>query len=211
MAVQLNKQVGLIYKSSYSPRRHEAPRQMQERLWLPQGQHFLSCHFLKAFVHYSQTEVLCCLLGVSFGISQYASVSGGNFMILHEIKYLPASRICKDTRERIALMEHHDQNNLRREGFVSFMLPHLCSSWKEIRTDTETGQAQGDRSWSRGYGEVLLTGLAFLAYSVCSLVEPRTTHNNPSLLISITNFKNIPQAFLQPDLLDAFWFCFVFH
>lgn len=91
------------------------------------------------------------------------------------------------------------------------MLPHLCSSWKEIRTDTETGQEPGERSWSRGYGEVLLTGLAFLAYSVCSLVEPRTTHNNPSLPISITNFKNTPQAFLQPDLLDAFWFCFVFH
>lgn len=39
-------------------------------------------------------------------------------MILHEIKYLPASRIYKDTRERIALMEHHDQNNLGRESLL---------------------------------------------------------------------------------------------
>ena len=33
----------------------------------------------------------------------------------------------------------------------------------------------GSRSWCRGHGEMFLTGLLPLAYSACSLIEPKTT------------------------------------
>jgi hypothetical protein len=46
---------------------------------------------------------------------------------------------------------------------------------KEVRTGTHTGQELGGRSWCRGHGRVLLTGLLPLACSACFLIEPRTT------------------------------------
>jgi hypothetical protein len=42
-----------------------------------------------------------------------------------------------------------------------------CQDWSSSRS--------GSRSWCRGHGGMLLTGLLHLACSACSLIEPRTT------------------------------------
>lgn len=51
---------------------------------------------------------------------------------------------------------------------------HYCSSSKEVRAGTQTGQEHGSRSWPRGHGEALLTGSLLIACSVCFHKEPRT-------------------------------------
>ena len=47
---------------------------------------------------------------------------------------------------------------------------------KEVRTGTQTGHEfkPGGRSWCRGHGEVLLTGLLYITRSAWLLIEPRT-------------------------------------
>jgi hypothetical protein len=55
--------------------------------------------------------------------------------------------------------------SLGREGFIQLIFPHCCSSSKEIRTGTQAGQESGNRSWCRGLGKVLLTGLLNLLSS----------------------------------------------
>jgi hypothetical protein len=55
----------------------------------------------------------------------------------------PMSVLVKVT---IAVMKHHDQNNLGRKGFIWLTLPHHCSSWKEVGTGTKTGQESRGRS-----------------------------------------------------------------
>jgi hypothetical protein len=44
------------------------------------------------------------------------------------------------------VLKHHHQSNFGREGFIWLMLPHHCSSLKEVRTGTQTGQAPEGRS-----------------------------------------------------------------
>ena len=62
-------------------------------------------------------------------------------------------------RVSIAATKHSDQSNLKRKGFIRLTLPQHCSSSKEVRTGTHPGQDPGGRSWCRGHGGVLLTGL----------------------------------------------------
>jgi hypothetical protein len=62
----------------------------------------------------------------------------------------------------------------------------------------------GSRSWCRGHGGMLLTGLLLLACSACFLIEPKTTSPGmvpPTRDLSplITNWENA----LQLDLLEA--------
>jgi hypothetical protein len=59
--------------------------------------------------------------------------------------------------------------------FIRLTLPHHSSSSKEVRTGTQAGQEPGGRSWCRGHGRVLLTGLLPMACSACFLIEHRTT------------------------------------
>jgi hypothetical protein len=59
--------------------------------------------------------------------------------------------------------------------FIQLTLPHCCLWPKEVRTGTHIGLEPGGRSWCRGHGGVLLTGLLPLACSACFLIEPRTT------------------------------------
>jgi hypothetical protein len=66
------------------------------------------------------------------------------------------------------------RRKLGRKGLIQLTLPHRCSSPKEGRTGTHTGQELEGRSWCRGHGGVLLTGLLPLACSACFLIEPRT-------------------------------------
>ena len=37
-------------------------------------------------------------------------------------------------RVTIAMMKHHDQNNLERKGFIWLTFPHHCSSSKKVGT-----------------------------------------------------------------------------
>ena len=46
----------------------------------------------------------------------------------------------------IAVMEHHDQNDLWRKRFIQVTLLHDDSSLKEVRTGTQPGQETGARS-----------------------------------------------------------------
>jgi len=77
------------------------------------------------------------------------------------------------------------------------MLKHCCSSPKEVRTGTHTGQELEGRGWCRGHGGVQLTGLLSLACSVCFIKEPQdyqprdgTTHNGLGPPTLITNWEN---------------------
>ena len=74
-------------------------------------------------------------------------------------------------------MKHHDhKRKLWRKGCLQLLLPHCSSSPKEVRTGTHTGQEPGGRSWYRGHGGVLLTGLLLVTCSAF-LLEPWTTHS----------------------------------
>jgi hypothetical protein len=55
---------------------------------------------------------------------------------------------------------------LRRKGFIQLILPEYCSPSRDVRTGTQTWQEPG----GRGHGGV--TGLLFMAYSACFLIEP---------------------------------------
>jgi hypothetical protein len=62
----------------------------------------------------------------------------------------------------------------------------------------------GSRSWCRGHGGMLLTGLLPLACSACSPIEPKTTSPEMvtptrGLSLLITNWENAPQL----DLIEA--------
>ena len=49
--------------------------------------------------------------------------------------------------------------------FTLLFITKGCQDWNSSRS--------GSRSWCRGHGEMLLTGLLPLACSACSLIEPR--------------------------------------
>jgi hypothetical protein len=102
------------------------------------------------------------------------------------------------------------------EGFIWLTLPHCSPSLKKVRTGTQTGKKLGGRSWCRGHGGVLLTGLFSLSSYRTQDHQLRdgTTHNGLGPSPSITNKENA----LQPDLMEAFsqmqflslsWFCLV--
>ena len=57
------------------------------------------------------------------------------------------------------------KSKLVRKEFIWLTPPHCCSSSKEVRTGTHTGQEPGGRSWYRSHGGVLLTGLLSMACS----------------------------------------------
>jgi hypothetical protein len=62
-------------------------------------------------------------------------------------------------------------------GVIWITLPYHYLSSKEVKTETQTGQEPGGRSWHRDHEGVLLTGLFFMACSTCSLIEARTTNS----------------------------------
>ena len=51
--------------------------------------------------------------------------------------------------------------------YSAYIITERSQDWNSSRS--------GSRSWCRGHGGMLLTGLLPLAYSACSLIEPRTT------------------------------------
>ena len=56
----------------------------------------------------------------------------------------------------IAVIQHFDQSNLGRKGFIWLVVPHLSQSLKEIRPGTQSGQEPGGKSWCRAQRSVLL-------------------------------------------------------
>jgi hypothetical protein len=66
------------------------------------------------------------------------------------------------------------EKQVGEERFIRLTLPHCCSSPKEVRTGTQTGLDPRDRSWSRGHGGILLSGLLSIACSVYFLIESKT-------------------------------------
>lgn len=73
-------------------------------------------------------------------------------------------------------MKHHDQKaKLGRKEFIWCTCPYLCSSWKEIRTRTHTGQEPESKNWCRGHRGVLLIDLLLIVFSACFLIESRIT------------------------------------
>ena len=63
----------------------------------------------------------------------------------------------------IAVIQHFDQSNLGRKGFIWLVVPHLSQSLKEVRAGTQTGQESGGKSWCRGQRSVLLVAPLCLA------------------------------------------------
>ena len=56
---------------------------------------------------------------------------------------------------------------LKMKGFRWLILPYVCSLLNEVETGTHTGQRRGCRSWWRGHGRVLLSGLLSMVCSAC--------------------------------------------
>ena len=81
------------------------------------------------------------------------------------------------------------------KGFIWFILPCNCSSSKEGRGGTQTGQKPGGRSWCRGHGGVLLTGLLLMACSAFLLIELRTT--SPDMASSIVGWALPHQSLIK--------------
>jgi hypothetical protein len=66
----------------------------------------------------------------------------------------------------IAVMKSHDhKNKLEKKEFIWLILPHCRTSLKEVRTGTQT----------EAHGRMLLTGLLFMTFSFCFLIQPKTT------------------------------------
>ena len=81
----------------------------------------------------------------------------------------------------IAMMEHHDQSNIGKKGFIWLTLLHHSSSSKAVRTGTQTGQEPRGRSeamkgtayWFAPLGLLSL----FLIESVPGLAPPIITNH----------------------------------
>jgi hypothetical protein len=107
---------------------------------------------------------LVCLMNSPFWIASYSTK--WIWIINDHIYYVFVS-----VRVTIAVMKHHDQNNLGRKGFVWLTFPYHCST---LRKSEQNSHEAGtwSRSWCRGCGGVLFTGLLHMAFSVCSSLEP---------------------------------------
>jgi hypothetical protein len=67
------------------------------------------------------------------------------------------------------------RSKLGEKGLFSLHFHIADHHQKRARTGTHTGYEPRGRSWCRGHGGMLLTGLLPLACSACFLIEPRTT------------------------------------
>lgn len=94
-------------------------------------------------------------------------------------------------RFTIAVMKHHNQNNLGRRGFIWLTHPHHSSSSEEVRAGTQAEQVSGGRSCYKGH-----RGIAYwfihMPCSACFLPEPRTTSQGmvPSTMVWALHHKS---------------------
>jgi hypothetical protein len=61
------------------------------------------------------------------------------------------------------------------KGFIQLTLLHCCSSPKEVRTRTYTGQEPGGRSWCKGQEDWCLLACFPCLAQIVFLIEPKTT------------------------------------
>ena len=106
-------------------------------------------------------------IGLAFALEQRE-------VILYLTSWLAVLRICLSSGF-YCCEDTMTKTKLRRKGFIWLTLPHYSLSLKEGRTGTQTGQEPGGRSWCRGHGGVLLTGLLPMAWWACFLIECRST------------------------------------
>jgi hypothetical protein len=107
-----------------------------------------------------------------------SSPNSGSLLLCHSVNSLGiAPFLCISVLVRVSIPAQTPwpRNKLGRKGFIQLILPHCCSSLKEVRTGTQAGQDTGTDAEAMGGGAVFLTGLLPLACSACFLIEPRTT------------------------------------
>ena len=105
-------------------------------------------------------------------------------------------------RVSISAQTSWPRSKLGRKGFIQLTLSTLplitkgSQDWNSSRS--------GSRNLYRGHGGMFFTGLLRLAYSACSLIEPKTT--SPEMVLPTrglpllnTNWENVPQM----DLMEA--------
>lgn len=105
-------------------------------------------------------------------------------------------------------MKHHNQNQV---GFIWLACPHTVHHWRksgwelkqvgnlEVGADTEAVETLAWYSW-------LITGLLFMACSVCSFIrDSRTTSPGKEPSLSISNYKNTLQVCLQSSQSHFLW------
>jgi hypothetical protein len=67
------------------------------------------------------------------------------------------------------------RSKMGKKWLIQLTIPDHTPSLEKVRMGTQAGQEPGGRSWCRGHGGVLLTGLLYMACSACFLIEPKTT------------------------------------
>jgi hypothetical protein len=102
-------------------------------------------------------------------------------------------------RVSLAVIKYHEQKQLGGES-VYFTYSSTLQSISGVGLG-KSGQDPRGRSWCRGHGRMLLTGLLIMACSACLLIEPRTTspgdgtaHSGLGPLTTIINQETAPQA-----------------
>jgi hypothetical protein len=91
----------------------------------------------------------------------------------------------------IAAIKHREESSSRKKGLISIVFPH------QFITEKRSGQEPRSRSWCRGHGGVVLTGLVLMACSACFIIAPGITHSGVSLPmkdgpIHISSMKKMP-------------------
>lgn len=83
-----------------------------------------------------------------------------------------------------------NRKQVGEERIYCLIVPHNISSLEEVKTGTQARMEPGSRTWFRGHGSMLLTGLLLLACSACLIIEFRTT--NPGIAQSTMGWALSP-------------------
>jgi hypothetical protein len=96
--------------------------------------------------------------------------------------------------------KHHEPEKLgeERKGLLELHFHSTVHHWRK------SGRDPGGRSWCRGHGGMLLTGLLIMACSPCFLIEPRA--NSPGMALPTMGWA-LPNQLLIKKLLysQIFW------
>lgn len=103
--------------------------------------------------------------------------------------------VCVLVRVTVGVPKEQEQKQIGEERLYLAYTHHLlfiieASVW----TGSQTRQELGGKSWYRSHGVMLLTGLFFMAYSPCFVIESRGT--NPGMAPPTTN-RNLPYSLIK--------------
>lgn len=105
-------------------------------------------------------------------------------MLIHSVLMRSIIAVTWNTMPKIRLL---------RKGFISLTLSQYCSSRKEVRTGSQTGNKPGGNIWCRDQGALLFTGLLIMVCSACFLRETSITKLG---IVTLTNFWTLPHLSL---------------